>query len=299
MPLSRPLSRLALVGSAVAFAMMAVLSRLLSRDAGGFTPGQLSMIRFVVGALVSLAAFRLRPGLYRPHNRRMLAMRGVSGGIVVVLYFIALSKIPAAEAGLIYNLYPVFATAMAAVVFRERPTIHLLAGLLAATGGVWLMLGGGGMPAGFGAGEAAAFGSAVFAAVSANMIRGMRGTDNAATIFFWFCLAGMPVVAPFCLDPWPAPGAGWLLAVGMGLCAFLAQLLMTEAYGALAVSEAAVWLQLSPVALLILAALILGERISASAVAGVALGVAGVAWATLLGARRPVPAAPDGEPPAA
>ncbi|HEY3488971.1 MAG TPA: DMT family transporter [Candidatus Deferrimicrobiaceae bacterium] len=296
--LSRGLSRLALVGSAIAFALMAVLSRLLSRDAGGFTAGQLSMIRFVVGVLISLAAFRIRPALYRPHNRFLLAMRGISGGIVVVLYFFALARIPAAEAGLIYNLYPVFATALSTVVFRERPTIHLLLGLLAATAGVGLMLGRGGMPSGVGVGEIAAFGSAIFAAISANMIRGMRGTDNAPTIFFWFCLMGIPVVAPFSLAPWPMAGLPWLIAVGMGLSAFAAQLLMTEAYGALAVSEAAVWLQLSPIALLFLASLLLGERISATAVAGVLLGVAGVAWATVLGQRRTAVSPPE-EPPEA
>ena len=62
----RARARLMLLGSAVSFGLMAVLARLLSRGEGGFSAGQLTVIRFVVGAAVSLVAFRLRPGLYAP-----------------------------------------------------------------------------------------------------------------------------------------------------------------------------------------------------------------------------------------
>ena len=265
---------------------MAVLARRLSRDPGGFTAGQLAVVRFVAGALLSLVVFRLRPGLYRPHNVRLLVSRGLSGGLVVVLYFAALARIPAGEAGLLYNLFPIIATVMSIFTFGERPTVHLALALLAATGGVALVLGEGALQMGVGWGEAAAAASAVFAATSANVIRAMRATDNAATIFFWFCVAGLPVVLPFALDPWPALGAPWASALLMALAAYAAQLLMTHAYGALSISEAAVWLQLTPIAQYALAVPLLGERPGLTGLAGVLLGVAGVAYGTVLG-RRP------------
>lgn len=265
---------------------MAVLARRLSRGHGGFTAGHLSVIRFAVGAIVSILLFRLRPGTFRPRNFRLLVFRGVSGGIVVVLYFLALSRIPAAEAGMIYNLYPVIGTAMSVFTFGERPTVHLLLGLAAATAGVGLLLGRGGMSFGMSVGEVAALGSALFAAASANIIRGMRDTDNAPTIFFFFCVAGLPVVAPFAMSPWPTAAGPWAEAVGMGLCAFVAQLFMTDAYGSLSVPEAAVWLQLAPISLAALAVPLLGEHISGTGVAGILLGVAGVAYGTVLGRRK-------------
>jgi drug/metabolite transporter (DMT)-like permease len=289
-------ARAELAGSGLCFGLMAVLARWLSRG-HGFTAGHLSVVRFAVGALVSLAVFRLRPGLYRPRNTRLLVSRGISGGLVVVLYFFALARIPAGEAGVLYNLFPVIATGMSFFTFGERPTVHLLAALLAATAGVVLVLGEGGLPVGLGWGEAAALAAAVFAATSANVIRAMRPTDNAPTIFFFFCLAGLPVVAPFALDPWPRELAAWLGAAGMGLSAFAAQVLMTEAYGSLTVSEAAVWLQLTPVAQVLLAIPLLGERPRAAALAGVLLSVAGVAWGTVKGRRpAPLPAAPAPSP---
>ncbi len=287
--LRRNLARLEIVGSGLCFGLMAVLARLLSRESGGFTAGHLSVIRFVVGVAVSLAVFAVRPGTYRPHDYRLLVTRGISGGLVVVLYFWALARIPAGEAGLIYNLFPVIATGMSFFTLGERPTVHLWLALLAATAGVALVVGQGTLAVGLGIGEASALAAAFFGATSANVIRAMRGTDNAPTIFFFFCLAGLPVVLPFALDPWPMRLVPWLLAGLMGLAAFAAQVLMTEAYGELSVPEAAIWLQLTPISQYLLAGPLLGEPASAIGVAGTLLGVAGVAYGTVKGHRPAKP----------
>jgi drug/metabolite transporter (DMT)-like permease len=285
-------ARLLLLGSAVSFGLMAVLARLLSKGSDGFSAGQLTVVRFVVGAAASLLAFRLRPGLYAPRNRRLLWSRGVSGGIVVVLYFLGLQRIPAGEAGMLYNLFPVIATAFSIRLFGERPTIHLALALLVATAGVALVLGNGSLRLGLGAGEALVVGAAFFAAISAVTIRAMRATDNAATIFFYFCLGGLPVALPFALGAWPTGGAQWGVAVVMALAAYAAQVLMTEAYGALSVPEAAVWLQLTPLAQYLLGAVLLREAVSAASALGIVVGVAGVAYGTVLGHRPRAPAAP-------
>jgi drug/metabolite transporter (DMT)-like permease len=277
---------------------MAVLARRLSHGEARFTAGQLSVIRFALGAAFSLVAFRLRPALYAPHNRRLLWSRGLSGGVVVVLYFLALARIPAAEAGMLYNLFPVIAVALSVPLFGERPTIHLVLALLVATAGVVLVLGDGSLALGVGAGEALAAGAAFFAAVSAVTIRAMRATDNAATIFFYFCLGGLPVALPFALDPWPLDPAAWGLAALMALSAYGAQVFMAEAYGALTVPEAAVWLQLTPIAQALIAVPLLGERFTPAAMAGVLVGVAGVAYGSAMGSRRASPAVPPAAPPA-
>lgn len=284
-PSPKAIARLQLLGSAVCFGLMAVLARRLSRGAAGFTAGQLAVVRFAIGAAVSLVAFRLRPGLYRPRDRPLLWTRGISGGIVVVLYFLALSRIPAGEAGMLYNLFPVVATAMAIGAFGERPTVHLAIGLVAATAGVVLVLGGGSLSLGLGWGEAFAVTAAVFAAFSSVVIRAMRATENAPTIFFYFCLGGLPIALPFALDPWPHASSAWALAALMGLAAFGAQVLMSEAYGTLEIGEAAAWLQVTPLAQYLLAVPLLGEPLTGAGLVGIVIGVAGIAWATALGHR--------------
>jgi len=282
----RMVARLELAASALCFGLMAILARKLTMPGMGFTPGHLAVLRFVVGALVSLAAFSLIPGLYRPSNYRLLVMRGLSGGAVVVLYFYALSHIPAGEAGILYNVFPVIATVMSLVIFKERPTIHLWLAILAASLGVALVLSQGRLGFGFGRGELAALAAAVFAATSANAIRAVRHTDNAATIFFFFCIAGLPVVLPFALSPLPGGLGPWGLAILMSLLAYGGQILMSQAYGTLSVSEAAVWLQLLPITQYLLAVPLLKERATVPGLAGVLITVAGVAYGTVWGHRR-------------
>ena len=284
----RALPRLELVGSGICFGLMAVLGRLLATGPVHFTPGQLSVVRFGVGVAASLAVFAVRPSLFRPRNVGLLVTRGLSGGLVVILYFSALARIPAGQAGMIYNLFPAIATLLALFLLRERPSGRLWLAILVATLGVLLVLGNGSLRLGLGWGEGAALAAAVFAAVSANVIRAMRGTDNAPTIFFFFCLAGLPVVLPFAFDPWPAGLVPWALAVAMAISAFAAQVLMTEAYGALSVGEAASWLQLTPIAQYPMAAAVLGEAVTPVGILGIGISVAGVAWATVLGRRAVV-----------
>lgn len=100
--------------------------------------------------------------------------------------------------------------------------------------------------------------------------------------------------APFALDPWPREAAVWGVAVLVALASWIAQVLMTEAYGTLSVPEAAVWLQLTPIAQFALAVPLLDERPKSLAVAGAILGIAGVAYGTILGQRQPAPLEPPG-----
>lgn len=282
----RRVARVELAGAALCFGLMAVLARKLTLPGMGFTAGHLAVLRFVVGALISLAAFGLIPGLYRPSNHRLLVTRGLSGGAVVALYFYALAHIPAGEAGILYNVYPVIATALSLVLLRERPSVHLWLALLAASAGVAMVLGQGRLGFGFGRGEWAALGAAVFAATSANAIRAVRHTDNAATIFFFFCVAGLPVVLPFALTALPGGFVPWVLAIFMSVLAYAGQMLMSDAYGTLAVAEASVWLQLLPIFQYLLAVPLLAERVTVAGLSGVLITVAGVAYGTVLGSRK-------------
>ena len=78
--------------------------------------------------------------------------------------------------------------------------------------------------------------SAVFVAGAVTAIRVLRATDNAPTIFFAFCLGGIAVSWPFALGPWPTDIRIWGIALlGVGGASFVAQMLMTHAYGALSV----------------------------------------------------------------
>jgi drug/metabolite transporter (DMT)-like permease len=158
--------------------------------------------------------------------------------------------------------------------------------------GVFLVLGGGDVRLGVGWGEGFAIVSALTGGAAITSIRALRATDNAPTIFFAFAVGGLLVSIPFAFGAWPTAALPYVATLGVGVVAFLAQLLMTEAYGTLSVPEAALWQQLTPIASY-LWALTLGERFGFTTVVGVLLGVAGIVYGSLLGHRPKVARSPE------
>jgi drug/metabolite transporter (DMT)-like permease len=276
-------ARLQLFGSGLCFGLMAALARLGSRDAGGFSAQQLAVVRFGVGIGLILALFWARPGTFRPVRHRLLVTRGVLGALAAVLYFVALARIPASVATLLNNTFPVWATLLSLFTVGERPGLHLAIALAVVTCGVVLVLGPGSSGLGIGIGEAAGLASALVGAGAVTSVRALRATDNAPTIFFAFCLGGLAVSAPFSFTAWPSGWLPWSIAIGVGVSSTFAQLLMTEAYGALTVPEAALWQQLTPLAATIWALFILDERLSSLGMIGIVVGVIGVAYGTAFG----------------
>jgi drug/metabolite transporter (DMT)-like permease len=280
-------ARLLLFLAAALFGLLAVLARLASLE--GFAAAQVATVRFAVGTVLTLALFRLRPGTFRPVRRGLLVTRGVLGGLAALLYFYALSLIPAGQATLLNNTFPVIAVGISYFTLGERPNWHLLLALGVTSLGVYLVVGGGQAGFAMGWGQWVGIGSAVLGAGAVTSIRALRATDNAPTIFFAFTLGGLIVSAPLSIGPWSMHLHAWVFALAAGVVSFAAQILMTEAYGALTVAEAAVWQQLTPVASFLWAGAVLGETLSAIGVAGVALGIAGVVYGSVLGRRPPEP----------
>jgi drug/metabolite transporter (DMT)-like permease len=279
-----------LFASGVLFGLSAVLAKLAAR--GGLTGGQVAPLRFGLGIAFVLGLFRVRPGTFRPVRYGLLVSRGLFGGVAALLYFLAIERIPAGEATLLNNTFPIWAVMISFILLNERPTVHLAIALAVASAGVFLVLGGGGVRLALGWGETLGIVSAVLGGAAVTSIRALRVTDNAPTIFFAFAVGGFLVSIPFGFQPWTAGPLAWVAALGVGIVAFLAQLLMTEAYGTLSVAEAALWQQLTPIASY-LWALTLGERIGWATVLGVLLGVAGVVYGSLLGHRPKEASSPE------
>ncbi len=283
-------ARWLLFASGVLFGLSAVLARLAARF--GMGGGQVSLVRFALGFAAVIALFRIRPGTFRPRRKDLLVARGLFGGVAALLYFLAIARIPAGEATLLNNTFPIWAVVLSLFLLNERPTFHLAVALAVASAGVFLVLGGGKVSFGLGWGEVLGIVSGLFGGAAVTAIRALRATDNAPTIFFSFSVGGLLVSLPFLFTPWPASPAAWAAALGVGVVAFLAQLFMTEAYGALKVPEAALWQQLTPIASY-LWALGLGEGIAWTTLLGVLLGAGGIVYGSLFGHRPRVERSPE------
>jgi drug/metabolite transporter (DMT)-like permease len=274
-----------LFGAAVLFGLSPVLVRVATLR--GMNGAQVTVVRFALGLAFIAGLFAARPGTFRPRRKGLLVTRGLFGGFAALLYFLSIERIPAGEASLLNNTFPIWGVLLSLFLLDERPTIHLLAGLALASAGVFLVMGGIGNGAGLGLGwgEVIGVASAVTGGAAVTAIRALRATDNAPTIFFAFAVGALVVSIPFAVGPaWPADPTAYLAAAAVGVVAFGGQLFMTEAYGALSVAEAALWQQLTPLASY-LWALTIGETIGWKTVAGVLLGVAGIVYGSVLGHR--------------
>jgi drug/metabolite transporter (DMT)-like permease len=180
-------------------------------------------------------------------------------------------------------------------VHDERPTVHLALALAVASAGVYLVLGGGEVRFALGTGEVLGLVSGLLGGAAVTAIRALRANVNAPTIFFSFSVGGLLVSLPYAAAPWPHAPAAYVAALACGVVAFLAQLSMTQAYGALSVPEAALWQQLTPIASYACAAVFLGERVAPATLAGVLLGVGGIVYGSVLGHRARVPGSDEAE----
>ncbi|MCM2270639.1 MAG: DMT family transporter [Thermoanaerobaculia bacterium] len=273
---------LTLLVAALCFAAMALAAKLAART----LPGEsVAFVRFLV-MLLPLAI----PGLARRavefQRVDLLVYRGLFGGVAVLLYFLAIEKIPVGLATLLNSTSPVWAVLCAALFLgeRARPLVALpfaaaLAGIALASGA--LAAPGGGLR--LGTWEAVALVSSILSGVAVTAIRAARRSEGSWAIYGSFTLCGALVTAPFALAVWRWPDAReWALLIVVGLASVAAQLLMTHAYRWVDNLQAGVILQLNVVATMAIGAALLGERLAPSQLAGATLALAGVVGVIVL-----------------
>lgn len=276
--------------SSIAFAAMFLLVKLASHR---LPPAEVAAFRFGVGVVVVGALWAAR--VIRPLATRdqlpLLLLRGISGGLAVLLLFVAIGRGNVGVATLLNYTSPAFTAAFAWIFLRERLSIWVIAAFTVAAAGVvlvWLGSTGGG-PVPLLGWQTLGLVSAALAGVAITSIRALRRhrAAGAWTVFGVFSAAGLACTAPFAASEFLAPTAGeWALLVLMGLSAVAGQLLMTHALAYVTAALSGIIQQLTVVLALLLGVLVFGEPIGVASSAGSALTVAGVAWAAWLSRER-------------
>lgn len=262
--------------AALCFSAMAFAAKLAARTLPG---DQIACVRFAL----MLTPF-LHPELARRAARfqrlDLLAYRGLFGGVAVLLYFLAIEKIPVSLATLLNSTSPVWAVLCAALFLGERTRLAVVAPFVLALAGMVLASGALTRPeAGFriGVWESVALLSSILAGAAVAAIRAARRCEGSWSIYGSFSLCGLAVAAPFALVGWRWPGGReWALLLVVGGASVAAQLLMTHAYRWVTNLQAGVILQLNVVVTMALGVLLLGERLEPSQLVGAFLALGGV-----------------------
>jgi drug/metabolite transporter (DMT)-like permease len=291
---------------ALLFATMNFLARLATTSASW---ASVAAVRAIVGALVALAVARARGVSLAPKNARAVFWRSLLGTIAMLSTFYALSSrtVSLGDTVTLLNLAPVFLAVLAPIFLHERTTGAVALAIALALGGVVLVM----RPAflfGHGAEEiaiavsgpsarttaAVAVGAALATSIAMMLLRRVGQTESPEAIAFHFSIfAAVTMSALSLLDlRLPSPrDAGCM--IGAGLCAGFAQLAMTRAYALESAARVSGMSYLAVVASALFGAAVLGERPGATAIAGMALVIAGGLLVTFARSRRAPPALPS------
>lgn len=276
-----------LVGVAVLWGGTFVAGRIASPEMPASTA---AFVRYLFAcAALAVACVALERGLPRLSARQWVgvALLGATGVAAYNLFFMAgLKLVPAGRAALIVALNPAAVLAGAALLFGERLSARKLGGMALALAGAAVVIGRGdplALVAGeVGRGEALVFGCVVswaaFTLVAKRLLAGL----SPLAVTTWASFTGTAILgaavaadgAPFLpqatLSAW---GALAFLGVFGTAVAFV---WYNDGLRRLGPARAPVYINLVPVAAVVLAWLVLGERVEASTFAGGALVLAGV-----------------------
>ena len=274
--------------AAVAFGTLAIFAK-FGYGAGAEVIPLLAGRFWVTAAL--LAAFHAvtrRPlGVPRATAVRLLLLGGIGYAAESGLFFAALERAPAGVVSLIFYSYPMLTTVLAAATGVERLRAPTVVALALGSGGIALIFG---APSGGLAGPLLALGAA--AAVAVFMVTAqivVRGVPPALAST-WTAAGAAVVLTGACLA-----GAGGLPAAalpavgGLGLATSVAFLLMYTAIARIGSTRTSVAAMLEPVTTLVLAALVLDERLTPRVLMGAALVVAALPVLAATGRRAEPP----------
>ena len=255
--------------SAASFGLMPVLTKVVYAD--GAEPIGVLVVRFGLAAAVLLVLARVRhEPLPRGRPLRTLVGLGALGYVGMSLfYFFALEQISAGLAALLLYFYPALVVVLGAVLLRDRPRTAALVCVALATVGTVLTIG----PVGGGQvlGVLLALGSAVVYAtyiVLSSRVHGVGSFATAAVVL----TSGAVVLVLLALLTRPAlpqRPVAWAALVAVALVGTVVA--VTAFFAALALlgpSDTAVVSTVEPVVSIGVAALVLGERLSAVQVFG-------------------------------
>jgi len=217
------------IGAMTLFAaMMAALKYGASHGVGAV---ELLFYRNLFAFPTILAWIFFSGGFAIVHSRRpqLHATRSALGLGVMALTFLALAKLPLAEATVISFSSPLFATILSALMLREKVMWHRWSAIALGFVGVMIVVqpGQSALPIdGMLIGLAAAFGAALVVIT----LRQIGGTEHPVATVFWFnlaCIVATVIPMPFFFHDHPP--AVWIALISGGLLGGVAQILMTSA----------------------------------------------------------------------
>jgi drug/metabolite transporter (DMT)-like permease len=247
------------------FALNAVIVKIAAKTYSGQF---ISSVRFLFGIVFISASLLLLKKGFRIHNYKAWIMRGVSGAIAMISYYLAIQMTSSGRATLLVNTYPLFVAILGFLVFKEKISGNSIVSLVFCMAGVLFVLNDGSHYNIYG--DLIALGSGIASGFAVHFIKICRETDNSLVIYLSPCLFGLVILLPAPGELGSINAHGFILLFSIGLLSFLAQFFMAYGYKEISASQGSIVFYLET-ALAILFSLFIGERLSPRFLAGLGL----------------------------
>ncbi len=252
---------------------------------------KMGLWRFVIGMglLGAAALFGMIPLKF--HNWRLLFVRGLLGGMGIVIAYFVIIKLGMSKGVVLVSTYPIFAFILSIILLKEKPNAVSALLITVAFAGICLVIAGNNNGTAifksFGFYEILAVSGGVLGGLVVVTIRKLHETDSSYAIYFSQCAVGF-WIAVFPADTGTSQitfSDGLILAL-IGITATIGQLLMTQSYKYLPVRTGATLAMLEPVFCYIAGVALFGELLSTNSVIRTLL-IIGSCVAVLLYEGRP------------
>jgi drug/metabolite transporter (DMT)-like permease len=249
----------------------------------GWSAPWVVVARFAFGVVAIALVCLVRGRGLSTKQPGVLFLRGLLGGIAVVLYFTSIQLAGVGPGTVLNYSYPLWANVFAVLFLGHRVPRSFWLLLAIALGGVWLIVDPlshvkGGATEHFG--ELSGVVSAIAAGAAVLCIKRLRETDESLTIVASFSVLGFLISLPLALLPsglLPTHGepsfgtSEWALAFATGALAFGGHIYFTRGYRGTSVQLGTALSLTVPAIAAVAGALVLGEPLGARFVIGGAL----------------------------
>jgi drug/metabolite transporter (DMT)-like permease len=213
--------------SALGFSVMSVLVKLVSTR---LPTGEIVLARAVMTLAISFVMVKRAELSPWGNQRGRLLLRGLLGFVALGCYYLALARLPLADATTLHYTQPLVTSLLAWWILGEKVGWAAAFAIACGLGGVVLVVHPG-VPLDSGAdpvGVAIALGSATFSSIAYVTVRQLAKTEHPLVIVFYFPLVATPLAIPWAAMNFVWPSAtDWLLLIGIGVTTQLGQVFLT------------------------------------------------------------------------
>jgi drug/metabolite transporter (DMT)-like permease len=222
--------------SAFFFALTDIIIKYISPVMGTI---QIAFVRFFLGVLMLVPVMRVIGESLKGNSTRVLLIRGLTGTMAFLCLLQSIAMIPLSNAMVLFYTFPLFATVFSFVLLREPLTRVEIALTIAGTAGIYILIN----PVSHTLTMGHLFGllAGCFAGITVVLVRKLRKTNGPFVIYFYFCLIGGMITAPFFVARFSFPNLSQsLLLVLLAVLYFVAQIFMNQGFKYCKASEGSV-----------------------------------------------------------